>query len=69
MEDKLSIKDRLIKQVVKRLRKFGFIHVNEENIATDEVYRIYLLKILNEMLGENSEDDLVINQMLTTINI
>ena len=69
LADSLSIKSKLIKQVVIRLRKFGFVHVNEENILTDEVYSLYFKKILNEMLGENAETDLVINQLLKTIHI
>lgn len=66
MTDLLPIKTKLITRVVARLRKFGFVHVNETNIATDEVYRLYFLKILNEMLGENEETDIVINQLLKT---
>jgi hypothetical protein len=49
----LSIKDALIKQVVNKLRTLGFIHANENNITTDEVYSLYFLKILTEKLGEN----------------
>ena len=68
MTDNQSIKSKLIKQAASRLRKFGFIHVNENNITTDEVYSQYFMKILNEMLGENTEKDLVINQLLKTMN-
>ncbi len=64
-----QIKDKLINQAVTRLRNFGFVHVNEDNIVTDEVYSLYFLKILKEMLGENAETDSVINQLLNTINI
>ena len=59
-----AIKDELIMQMVNRLRRFGFVHVNEENIITDEVYSLYFLKILNEKLGENAELDVVINELL-----
>lgn len=68
MTDKLSIKVQLIKQAVNKLRIFGFTNVNEENIATDEVYSFYFLKMLKEMFGENPERDLAINQLLQTMN-
>lgn len=68
MPGKTAIKDELIKQMVNRLRRFGFVHVNEENIITDEVYSLYFSKILNEKLGENAELDMEINQLLTAMN-
>ncbi|MCX6295606.1 MAG: hypothetical protein NTX97_05995 [Bacteroidetes bacterium] len=69
MEAKLSAKEHLIKQIVNRLRKFGFVHVNEENIRTDEVYSLYFSKILVEMLGENTESDQMINELLKSIKL
>ncbi len=69
MIKRLSVKDKLIKQVVTKLRKFGFVHVNENNIIIDEVYRLYFLKILKEGLGENAETDKVINQLLKRIQL
>ncbi len=69
MAAKLSAKECLIAQIVNRLRKFGFVHVNEENISTDEVYSLYFSKILIEMLGENSESDQIINEILESIKL
>ena len=69
MIKRLSVKDKLIKQVVTKLRKFGFVHVNENNIIIDEVYRLYFLKILKEGLGESAETDKVINQLLKRIQL
>jgi hypothetical protein len=63
------MKNKVIKQVVSRLRKFGFINVNEGNISTDEVYSMYYSKILNEQLGGDPEMDLIINQLLTAMNV
>jgi hypothetical protein len=65
----VSIKDKLIKQLVNRLRKFGFIQVDKNNIITDEVYRLYFLKILKERLGENVETDKVIKQLVKIVNL
>jgi hypothetical protein len=69
MTDILVIKAKLVKQAVNRLRKLGFVHVNKTNIETDEVYSLYFLKILKEKLGENEEVDIVINQLLITMNL
>lgn len=69
MTDKLAIKDSLITQVVARPRKFGFFHVNEVNITTDEVYSLFLLKILKKMFGKNSETDLEINHILKIMDV
>jgi len=69
MTNRLSIERKLIISTVNRLRKFGFIHVDEINIATDEVYSLYFYRILNEMLGENEETDLVINQLLKKLDL
>lgn len=68
MTDILSIKAKLVKQAVNRLRKLGFVHVNESNIKTDEVYRLYFLKMLQEMFGENAKTDIAINQLQKVIN-
>ena len=69
MPNNTSIKDELINHIVNRLRKIGFLHVNKKNIITDEVYSHFFSKILNEKLGEDQELDLVINQLLTSMNL
>lgn len=61
-------KEILIKQGVTKLKKFGFVNVNKTNIVTDEVYTFYFSKILHEMLGVHLEADVVINQLLESIN-
>lgn len=68
MPNNTSIKDELVNQIVNRLRKFGFVNVSKKNILTDEVYSQFFFKILNEKLGENSERDIAINQLLSIIN-
>lgn len=68
MSGNTAIKKELIKQMVNRLRRFGFVHVNEDNIITDEVYSLYFSKILNEKLGEGAESDMVIKQLLIAMN-
>lgn len=63
----IYIKNKLIKQMVYRLRMLGFINVNEKNITTDEIYGSYFSVILNKMLGESAEVDLAIKQLLKTL--
>jgi hypothetical protein len=59
-----SIKNKLIKQAVKKLRRFGFVNVAEENIATDDVYKLYFSKILLLRLGQNKETDKAVHELL-----
>ena len=41
-----DIRNEWIKNGVKKLRLFGFTNVTEENIMTDEVYRLYFERML-----------------------
>jgi hypothetical protein len=61
------IQNKLIKQAVKKLKRFGFTNVTEENITIDDVYKLYFRKILLLNLGENKETDKVIHEMLDNI--
>ncbi|MES2284437.1 MAG: hypothetical protein V4547_02030 [Bacteroidota bacterium] len=63
-----NFKETLIKQGVTKLKKFGFVNVNKTNITTDEVYTFYFSKIVQEMLGDHLEADVVINQLLESMN-
>ena len=61
------IKNKLIKQAVKKLKRFGFTNVTEENITTDDVYKLYFRKMLLLNLGQNKETDKVIHELLGKI--
>lgn len=58
------MKDVLIHEIISRLRRHGFVHVNRDNIVTDEVYSQYFYNILDQMKGKNKERDKAINQLL-----
>jgi hypothetical protein len=58
------MKDILITQIINRLRRLGFVHVNKDNITTDEVYSHYFFNMLDEMQGENKETDKAIKHLL-----
>lgn len=47
----------LIRNGVKKLRLFGFTNVTEENIMTDEVYRLYFERILRSGFGNQATPD------------
>ncbi len=58
------IKNKLIKQAVKKLKRFGFTNVTDENITTDDVYKLYFKKMMLLRIGENKETDKVINELI-----
>ncbi|WOK09161.1 hypothetical protein RT717_10990 [Imperialibacter roseus] len=59
--------EELVTLGVKKLRKFGYTHVNEQNILTDEVYRVFFEKILKERLEKNKEEQEDISHLLEKI--
>lgn len=67
IEDKQSVRYNLIKQLLARIQAFGFVNVTEENIITDEVYKLYFEKMLIELKGQNIVTDDVINDLLKII--
>ncbi|MEQ8471528.1 MAG: hypothetical protein RIC35_10095 [Marinoscillum sp.] len=61
--------DELIKLGVRKLRKFGYTHVNKQNILTDEVYRIFFERILKERLEKNKKEREDISHLLEKISL
>lgn len=57
------LKENLIKQGVEKLKKFGFVNVNKNNIINDEVYSLYFSKMLQGMIGRYRELDDAIRQL------
>ena len=57
------LKENLIKQGVEKLKKFGFVNVNKNNIINDEVYSLYFSKMLQGMIGRYWELDDAIRQL------
>lgn len=58
------IREKLIKDGVKDLRKWIFPHVNEKNIFTDLTYSYYFEIFLKRNKGLNKDIDAVINKLL-----
>ena len=61
--------DELITLGVKKLKKFGYTHVNEQNILSDEVYRTFFERILKERLEKNQEEREDIGHLLEKIQL
>lgn len=57
----------LIDSGVKKLKNFGFIKVNEENILSDEVYCFFFHRFLDVLKGKNNELDKQIEELLNII--
>ncbi len=64
-----SIRNKLIKQAVKKLKRFGFVNVSPANIMLDDVYKFYFDKIIRANLGQNKETDNEIHELLEKIKI
>jgi hypothetical protein len=62
-----QIREHLIKSGVKNLQEFGYPHVTEANILTDEVYKEFFKSMLNDNLGVKPEVDKVIQALLTKL--
>ena len=49
-----DIRDKIIKRGVSNLKEFGYEHCTEENILTDEVYKLFFKKQLQDAMQEAS---------------
>lgn len=67
MKQNTDIKHKLVRHGVKKLKVFGFSNVTEENIMTDEVYRLYFERILRSNLGNRPDLDEQINELLAQL--
>lgn len=45
------IRDILIAQAVKNMKEFGYLEVNDKNIFTDVVYKMFFVSMLKDNLG------------------
>jgi SAM-dependent methyltransferase len=63
----IYLQENLIKHAVRSLKKFGFGHVNNQNILKEGVYKIYFEKILRSKLGQSEIMDEAVNKLLKRI--
>ena len=62
-----EIKEKLIVAGIKNLKEFGYHDVNKESILTDQVYKEFFRSMLNDNLGNGSQIDKAIQELLITI--
>ena len=59
-------RDSLIAAGVRNLREFGYPSCNAENILTDQVYRMFFVRLLRDNLGQRDKvADAAINELLS----
>lgn len=63
----MKLRQDIIRSAVSRIKRFGFIHVNETNIFHDEVYKRFFARILLEKIGESPEFDALLKQLILEI--
>ncbi|HKR06823.1 MAG TPA: hypothetical protein VJY62_19465 [Bacteroidia bacterium] len=62
-----TIEEKLLELGVVKLKRFGFIHVNADNIVQNEVYRDFFEKILKEEELKDTGCDDAISKLLKEI--
>lgn len=61
------IKIGIIETAVKNLKNFGYPNVNSTNIFTDEIYKSFFLKMLENNIGIHKPSDSIINELILEI--
>ena len=61
------MKDKLIAAGVKNLHEFGYPGCTTENILTDDIYKAFFQRMLEENKGQRDDIDEVIDALLTQI--
>jgi len=62
-----QVREHLLKAGVKNLKEFGYPGVTTENILTDELYKEFFKEMLEDNLGNGSQYDEVINDLISII--
>lgn len=64
-----TIKQQIISAGIKNLKDFGYENVTSENIIQDKIYSAFFKRMLESNLGEDSDFDKVINELLEEIKL
>ena len=62
-----KVVDKIIANGVKNLKEFGYVNCTEEQILTDDVYKMFFENMLKENLGQGFDTE--INYLLEKIKI
>jgi len=63
-----EIKNHLIKNGVKNLKEFGYPEVSEDNLMTDEVYKLAFKAMLENNKGFGQRLDAIIDEMISEVD-
>jgi len=66
--ERSKIRKNILEAGVKNLKTFGYSNATTENILTDKIYKEFFKEMLNSNIGESSDSDAVINELLTQIS-
>lgn len=61
-------KEKLIDIGIEKLKTFGFINVNRNNVFLDEVYIYHFKKLISIMLGQDENLDITIHELFSSID-
>lgn len=61
-------KEKLIELGIEKLKTFGFINVNRNNVFLDEVYIYHFKKFISIMLGQDEHLDTIIHELFSSID-
>lgn len=61
----IKVRNKIIENGVKNLQEFGYPSVNNENILTDMVYKMFFKRQLEENLGQGFDEE--INDILNSL--
>jgi hypothetical protein len=60
-----NARSKIIAQGIENLRQYGYHHVDEQNILTDEIYSKFFKSMLESNLGRGHDE--LINSIITDI--
>lgn len=61
------MKEKLIAAGVKNLKEFGYPNCNAQNILTDEIYKAFFKRMLDDNKGQRDDVDKAIDELLKQI--
>ena len=61
-------REKLVDTGIEKLKNFGFINVNRDNVLVDEVYKYHFKKFLSIMLGQDENLDVAIKNLFSSID-
>lgn len=64
---KEEIKERIISRAVANLHEFGYPYATTDNIITDEVYRLFFKRMLEDTPRTSTVVDAIVDELLKEV--